>query len=181
MSEVTVSEGWLTWRGQKTRFFDEKDVEWLKAGNEPKFNEDGFMILPYGHNAGMALYAAEQLEKSNGWRLVVNTNEKDKSEYFYHAKSYPSGHHVSVFLAYMRRRSHNKGYYMKITWPNGAKRELSEHNAEAWKRPSDVDERIQKMLGPYKPGEQYQRRHKHTEYLMKEYADHIITKLNKGN
>ena len=39
-----------------TIHFDDRDLAWLDAGNIPKLNKDGYMIMPYGNTKGKEVY-----------------------------------------------------------------------------------------------------------------------------
>lgn len=47
---------WLYHNNKRTRFFTEKDIQWLDAGGVPRLNKDGFMMLPFGHRDSVHLY-----------------------------------------------------------------------------------------------------------------------------
>lgn len=39
-----------------TKLYNERDLAWLDAGNTPKLNKDGYMIMPYGNRYGKEVY-----------------------------------------------------------------------------------------------------------------------------
>ena len=39
-----------------TMHFNQRDLAWLDAGNIPKLNKDGYMIMPYGNTKGKEVY-----------------------------------------------------------------------------------------------------------------------------
>ena len=55
--DISVIGGWIHTPFGKTKWFNDKDRDWLKNGGKPAFHkESGYMILPYGHASGKHMY-----------------------------------------------------------------------------------------------------------------------------
>ena len=53
----------------QTRFYSPEDIEWLKAGNIPQFNPQGYMMLPYGNK--FSRMAKRKAGKVGGFAPIV--------------------------------------------------------------------------------------------------------------